>query len=109
MTLTEKIITIGAVVFGTMITRFLPFLIFPDKKTPPKWIIKLGAVLPYAMMGMLVIFSLKDVQFSQFSYGIPEIIAILITISLHLWKRNMLLSISAGTLSYMTMVQYIFV
>ena len=108
MTTTQSIITILAVVLGTMLTRFLPFFIFPASKTPPKFIQYLGAVLPYAVMGLLVVYSLKNTSLLTGSHGLPEGIAILCIILLHLWKKNMLLSIAAGTILYMFLVQIIF-
>ena len=78
MTTTQSIITIVAVVLGTMVTRFPPFLIFPEGKTPPAYIQYLGKVLPYAVIGLLVIYCLKDVPASS-TYGLPEVIAILLS------------------------------
>ena len=108
MNLTEQIITIGMVVLGTAITRFLPFLIFPAGKETPKYIRYLGSVLPPAVFGMLVIYCLKDVSIFAGSRGVPELLAIALVIGLHLWKRQMLLSIAGGTIFYMALVQFIF-
>ncbi|MDF2803917.1 MAG: hypothetical protein K0S61_3820 [Anaerocolumna sp.] len=108
MTTFESIITILFVVLGTMVTRFLPFLLFPDSKTPPESIKFLGKVLPYAVMGLLVIFSLKDVSITTGSHGLPEAIAIVFIIILHNLKRNTLLSIAGGTILYMVLVQVVF-
>ncbi len=108
MNLTEQIITIGMVILGTAITRFLPFLIFPAGKETPKYIRYLGNVLPPAVFGMLVIYCLKDVSIFTGSRGIPELLAIALVIGLHLWKRQMLLSIAGGTIFYMALVQFIF-
>lgn len=108
MTLTQKIITIGVVVFGTMITRFLPFLIFPADKPTPKYIKYLGNVLPGAVFGMLVIYCLKDVSIFDGGRWIPEILSIILVVSVHLWKKNMLLSIASGTICYMLLVQFVF-
>ena len=108
MTLIEKIITIGMVVLGTVITRFLPFILFPVNKPTPKFIQYLGKVLPSAVLGMLVIYSLKDVNILIGNHGLPELIAIAVVVGLHLWKRQMLLSIAAGTISYMLLVQIVF-
>lgn len=107
MTLTQQIITILAVVLGTMLTRFLPFIIFPEGKTPPPYITYLGKVLPYAVIGLLVIYCLKDAIFTNF-HGLPELIAIVCIILLHKWKKNMFLSMGAGTAIYMLLVQTIF-
>jgi branched-subunit amino acid transport protein AzlD len=108
MTLTQQIITIGMVVLGTMITRFLPFLLFPSGKPTPRYIQYLGKVLPAAVFGLLVIYCLKDVSVFAGSHGLPELIAIAVVIGLHLWKRQMLLSIAGGTVCYMLLVQLVF-
>lgn len=104
MTRFQSIITILAVVSGTILTRFLPFILFPEGKTPPKYISYLGTVLPYAVIGFLVVYSLKDAVFSQF-HGIPELLSILLIFLLHKWRKNTLLSIGAGTAFYMYLVQ----
>lgn len=108
MTLTQQIITIGMVVLGTMITRFLPFIIFPAGKPTPKYIQYLGKVLPGAVFGMLVIYCLKNVNILGGTHGIPEAISIILVICLHLFKRQMLISIAGGTICYMLLVQFIF-
>lgn len=108
MTLTQQMITVGMVVLGTMVTRFLPFILFPGDKPVPKYIQYLGKVLPAAVFGLLVIYSLKDVSILGGSHGIPELIAIAVVVVLHLWKRQMLLSIAAGTVCYMLLVQFVF-
>lgn len=107
MTVMQSIITILAVVLGTMATRFLPFLIFPEGKEPPKFITYLGTVLPYAVIGLLVVYCVKDALWTSF-HGLPELIAILFIIFLHKWKKNTLLSIGAGTVLYMFLVQTCF-
>lgn len=108
MTLTQQIITIGMVVLGTMITRFLPFIVFPAGKPKPKYIQYLGKVLPGAVFGMLVVYCLKNVSILGGTHGIPEAISIILVICLHLYKRQMLLSIAGGTICYMLLVQFIF-
>ncbi len=108
MTLTEQIIIIGVVVLGTMLTRFLPFLVFPGNKETPKYIQYLGKVLPSAVFGLLVIYCLKSVNLLTGSHGLPELIAIIVVVVLHLWKRQMLLSIAGGTICYMLLVQLVF-
>ena len=108
MTVTQQLITIGMVIFGTMLTRFLPFLLFPAGKPTPKYIQYLGKVLPAAVFGLLVIYSLKNVSIFAGSHGIPELISITVVIGLHLWKRQMLLSIAGGTVCYMLLVQFVF-
>lgn len=108
MTLTEQIITIGMVVLGTIITRFLPFLLFPAGKPVPKYVQYLGKALPSAVFGLLVIYCLKNVNLMQGSHGIPELLSLATVAALHLWKRQMLLSIAGGTVFYMALVQRIF-
>lgn len=108
MTLTEQIITIGMVILGTVLTRFTPFLIFPAGKPTPKYIQYLGKALPSAVFGMLVIYCLKNVSIFEGSHGIPELISIGAVIGLHLWKKQMLLSIAGGTICYMLLVQLVF-
>lgn len=108
MTMTQQIITVGMVVIATLLTRFLPFLIFPAGKSTPKYIQYLGKVLPSAVFGLLVIYCLKSVDILTWSHGIPELVSILLVIALHLWKRQTLLSIAAGTLCYMLLVQFVF-
>ncbi len=108
MTLTEQIITIGMVVLGTIITRFLPFLLFPAGKPVPKYVQYLGKALPSAVFGLLVIYCLKNVNLMQGSHGIPELLSLAAVAALHLWKRQMLLSIAGGTVFYMALVQRIF-
>ena len=92
----------------TMATRFLPFLIFGSDRKTPDIIVYLGKVLPYAIMGMLVVYCMKDVSFLSAPYGIPELIACIAVAVLHIWKRNTLLSIGVGTVFYMVLVQLIF-
>ena len=101
MTLTQQIITIAVIVLGTMLTRFLPFLIFPAGKETPGYIRYLGKVLPAAVFGLLVIYCLKDVSLFQGSHGLPELLSITLVVILHKWKRQMLLSIAGGTVLYM--------
>lgn len=98
--------TAGALL-GTMVTRFLPFLIFPEGKEPPEFIQYLGKVLPYAVIGLLVIYCLKDVPGSG-TYGILEFLAIAFIVLLHRWKKSILLSIGGGTVFYMLLVQFVF-
>ena len=93
--------------FVTGLLRFLPFIAF-NKKTP-KFILYLGRVLPYSVMMMLAVYCLKNINFFDNSHGLPEIIASLVVIALHVWRRNTLLSIIAGTVLYMFLVQVIFV
>ncbi len=88
--------------------RFLPFLIFGENRKSPPLISYLGQVLPFAIMGMLVVYCLKDASFTHAPFGIPEIIGCTTVTLLHIWKRNTLLSIGAGTVCYMLLVQFVF-
>lgn len=108
MSVTQQIITIAMVVLATMLTRFLPFIVFPSGKPTPKYIQYLGKVLPAAAFGLLVIYCLKNVDVMTGSHGLPELISIAVVIGLHLWKRNMLISIAGGTVCYMLLVQLVF-
>lgn len=108
MSVTQQIITIAMVVLATMLTRFLPFIVFPPGKPTPKYIQYLGKVLPAAVFGLLVIYCLKNVDVMTGSHGLPELISIAVVIGLHLWKRNMLISIAGGTVCYMLLVQLVF-
>lgn len=92
----------------TMALRFLPFLIFGGNRQTPKFITYLGQVLPYAIMGMLVIYCLRGISFSSMPFGIPELLACALVVVLHLWKKNTLLSIIGGTVCYMLLVQLVF-
>lgn len=109
MTIIEQIITIGMVVLGTMLTRFLPFLIFSGNKPTPPYILYLGKILPGAVFGLLIVYCLKNVSLFSGTHGLPELIAIAVVVFLHLWKRQMLLSIAGGTICYMLLVQYVMV
>ena len=102
MTLTQQVVTIAIVVLGTMLTRFLPFLLFPAGRPTPKYIQYLGKVLPAAVFGLLIIYCLRNVNLLAGSHGI------LVVVALHRWKRQMLLSIAGGTVCYMLLVQLIF-
>ena len=104
----HDIILIAVMTLVTMATRFLPFLIFGEKRKTPDIITYLGQVLPFAIMGMLVVYCLKDVSWLSAPFGAPEILGCAIVAVLHLWKRNSLLSIGVGTVAYMLMVQLIF-
>lgn len=105
----QTLIIIAMLVIGTMITRFLPFIIFPAQKETPAYVRYLGKALPYAMMGLLVIYCLKGASFIQWPYALPEMIAVGTVIVLHLWKNNIFISIGLGTLTYMLLIQLVFI
>ncbi|MBQ6626130.1 MAG: AzlD domain-containing protein [Ruminococcus sp.] len=92
----------------TYLLRAFPFLVFSGKKPTPKFVLYLGKVLPYAIIGMLVIYCVKDISFTTTSSWLAYLIAGAVVVLLHIWRRNTLLSIIAGTLSYMALVQFVF-
>ena len=104
----HDILLVIVAVLVTMATRFLPFLIFGEKRKTPPLIEYLGTVLPCAIMGMLVVYCLKDVSVFNSPFGLPELIACVVVAALHVWKRNSLLSIGGGTVCYMLLVQLVF-
>lgn len=104
----QTFITIVALGMGTIITRFLPFILFPENKKTPKFVKYLGNVLPPAMIGLLVVYCFKGISVVSAPYGLPELLATVCVIGLHLWKRNVLISISVGTVLYMVLVQLVF-
>ena len=104
----HDVLLIAVAVLVTMAPRFLPFLIFGEKRKTPAIIEYLGKVLPCAIMGMLVVYCLKDLSFLSTPFGLPELIACVVVAALHVWKRNSLLSIGGGTVCYMLLVQLVF-
>ena len=108
LTPVQTIIMILAVMAGTQLTRWLPFLLFPENKKPPEMVLYLGKVLPAAVMGLLVVYCLRNTALLLAPHGIPEAISVVLVAALHLWKRNTLLSILSGTVLYMVLVQAVF-
>ncbi|MBE6122847.1 MAG: branched-chain amino acid transporter AzlD [Erysipelotrichaceae bacterium] len=108
MTSFQAILTILICSAATILIRFLPFAVFSGKRKTPEYVLYLGRALPPAIFSMLVVYCLKGVSLFQGSHGIPEAIASAVTVALHLWKRQTLLSIAGGTLCYMFLVQMIF-
>ena len=115
----QTLIILLAITVGTVITRFLPPILFPHGKPLPFWLFPeskgiprvvafLGQALPPAMMGLLLVYSLRNVSFASAGQWLPECIAIAVTAGLHLWRRNSLLSIAGGTITYMLLVQVAF-
>jgi branched-subunit amino acid transport protein AzlD len=99
---------IAVIALVTAVLRFLPFLIFGENRKTPPLVSYLGQVLPYAIMGMLVVYCLKGVSLTTFPFGIPELLGCAAVTLLHIWKRNTLLSIGVGTVCYMLLVQFVF-
>lgn len=104
----KPILTIAVIALVTALLRFLPFWVFGEHRKTPPLISYLGQVLPYAIMGMLVVYCLKDVNFTAAPFGLPELIGCAVVVLLHIWKRNTLFSIGAGTVCYMLLVQFVF-
>ena len=103
----ESLLIIGVIALTTLLTRGLTFVIFSgDKKTPPV-IEYLGKVLPFAIIGMLVVYALRHVSVLQYPFGIPEAIAGVFVVVIHKWKHNLMLSIGGGTILYMVLVQWV--
>ena len=103
----QTIVMILAVAAGTQLTRWLPFWLFPENREPPPVVTYLGRVLPAAVMGLLVVYCLKNVTWRAAPHGIPELLAILAVVLLHRWRGNVLISIAGGTALYMAMVQFV--
>ena len=106
MTHAALIIAVAGAV--TLLLRFLPFLVFGGKRETPPFVVYLGNVLPYAIMGMLVIYCLRGISFTAAANFLPELIACAVVVLAHVWKRNTLLSIISGTVCYMLLVQVVF-
>ena len=104
----HSIILIAITAVITALIRFLPFIVFRGDKPYPKVLDYLGNVLPGAVMGMLVIYCLKDTKVLAWPYALPELIAVAAVVLLHLWKKNTLLSVGVGTVLYMVLVQLVF-
>lgn len=104
----HSLLVVFVVALVTAATRFLPFLLFSGKRKTPPLLVHLGKVLPCAIMGMLVVYCLKDISFLSAPYGLPELLGCAAVALLHIWKRNTLLSIGAGTVFYMVLIQFIF-
>ena len=98
------ILTMAAV---TAVLRFLPFFLLGGRRRTPAFVSYLGRVLPYAIMGMLVVYCLKSVNFFATPYGIPELAAVALTAAVQIYKRNTLLSIALGTACYMLLIRII--
>ena len=104
----RSVIIIVLIALTTLATRAIPFILFPEGKKIPKAVEYLGKVLPPAVIGMLVVYCFKSVSFVSSPFGLPELIAGLTVVVLHIWKRNNLLSIGVGTILYMILVQTVF-
>lgn len=101
LTASQVWIYIVLITIGTFLTRVIPFILFPETKEPPKLITHLSNVLPPAMMGLLVVYCLKNIDIMAKGHALPEAISIALIVILHKWKNNVLLSILGGTACYM--------
>ena len=108
LTTIQTLIIIAVLMLGTCITRFLPFVLFPNAASAPRYIVYLGKALPAAAISLLVVYCLRYVSIVAFPHGLPEIISITVVIALHIWRKNTLLSIGAGTVIYMLLIQFVF-
>ena len=108
MTDTRAAALIAAAAIVTALLRFLPFLFLGGKRKTPEYITYLGKVLPYAIIGMLVVYCLRGVTPLSWPHGLPELLAVAAAVVLHLWRRSTLLSIAGGTICYMVLIQFIF-
>ena len=104
----HSLLIVAVMAVFTALTRFLPFLAFPEGRKRPKVITYLGTVLPYALIGMLVIYCFKSVSVFAYPYCIPELLAVVLVAVLHIWKRNTLISVFGGVIFYMVLVQCVF-
>ena len=102
----KSLAIVAVMSIGTILLRGLPFVIF--RRHTPSYIVYLGRVLPPALIGMLVVYCMKDLNFSATPYGLPELIAALCVVGLQLWKRSSIVSILGGTAIYMLLVQFAF-
>lgn len=105
----HSLLIVAVMAVFTALTRFLPFLAFPEGRKRPKVITYLGTVLPYALIGMLVIYCFKSVSVFAYPYCIPELLAVALVAVLHIWKHNTLISVFGGVIFYMVLVQCVFV
>ncbi|MCL2579208.1 MAG: AzlD domain-containing protein [Oscillospiraceae bacterium] len=108
LTAPQLLITILVIAGGTVLTRALPFWVFPPSRQAPAFIKRLQFLLPSAVIGLLVVYCLRYIDLTAGSRGLPELLAIAVIVALHLWRRNALLSISAGTIVYMLLIQHVF-
>lgn len=105
----HSLLIVAVMAFFTALLRFLPFLAFPEGRKRPKVITYLGTVLPYALIGMLVVYCFKSVSVFEYPHSIPELLASVLVAVLHIWKRNTLISVFGGVIFYMALVQLVFI
>ncbi len=108
MTTTQMVVTLALVMAGTVVTRFLPFAVFPAGRETPAFVRYLGQVLPAAALGLLVVYCYKGLDLTGPTHGLPELIAGAVVVVLQRWRRNMFLSIVAGTVLYLVLLRVVF-
>ena len=108
LTTAQAVAAIAVMAVVTFLTRALPFLLFDRGEKPPRVVLYLGRVLPPAVIAMLIVYCLRDLSFAAAAQWVPAVVASLVTVALHLWKGNNLLSIFGGTVLYMVLVQTVF-
>ena len=109
MRATEILIMIAVMAAVTLATRALPFIVFPANRKTPQAVLYLGRVLPFAIIGMLIVYCLRTVEPLGATHGLPELISIAVVAALYLWRKNSLIAVGAGTVLYMVLVQAVFV
>ncbi len=108
MKIWQMLVMVAVMALGSLLLRGAPFLLFPANKSTPRYVLFLGRYLPFAIMGLLIVYCLKGVHLSAYPFGLPEAIALLYVAAVHIWRRNTLLSIGTGTVLYMVLVQAVF-
>ena len=108
MSIEQTIITVIIISLATILTRFLPFMVFPAGRPIPKQVEYLGEVLPYAVIGLLMVYCLKGIVPNVYPHGMPELLSIIAIVGIHIGFRNTLLSIAAGTVTFMLLSQFVF-
>ena len=109
MTMVHTILTVVVIALATFLTRVLPFLLFPSGRRTPQFVVYLGAVLPHAVIGMLVVYCFRGVSVTAWPHAVPEAAAAAFVVLMHRWRHNLLLSIGGGTALYMILVQLVFI
>ncbi|MDD2524608.1 MAG: AzlD domain-containing protein [Bacilli bacterium] len=105
-----ELLTFIVVAFlATLLSRYLPFIVFNGSKKIPNYVNYLGKILPYCMTGFLVVYCLKDVSFKSYPFGIAELVAVCVVVLLHLWKKKTIISVVGGTMIYMVLIQFVFI
>ena len=105
---TQSLLLVLTVAIVNAALRFLPNMIFGGNRKTPRYLLMLAKVLPHAVMGMLIVYCLRNVQVLSYPYGLPELIACVLTAAVHFWKHNSLLSIGSGVVCYMVLLQLVF-